>query len=118
MEPMKFLRRVIPIAAMPYEIIGEMRQQMRGEREGFPQIVYTANLFGVLALRAALNVLAGKPTRGRVMVDTHKVLRPLPDRLRLGVSRWIGLAGLANDFYLGQGRKGSAQKRRSAMEQR
>ena len=52
MEPMAFLERLIPIAAIPYEMIEELRRQVRKEREGFPQIVYTANLFGVLAAEA------------------------------------------------------------------
>ena len=58
-EPFTFLRRVIPIRAIPYEIIDELRRQFRGEAKGFPQIVYTAQLFGVLALPAALELLAG-----------------------------------------------------------
>ena len=43
MEPMTFLRRVIPIRAISYEIIEELRRQLRGERQGFPQVVYTAS---------------------------------------------------------------------------
>ncbi|MCI0439799.1 MAG: ThiF family adenylyltransferase, partial [Chloroflexi bacterium] len=55
MQPMEFLRKVVPIAAIPYEMITELGRQVRGERQGFPQIVYTSHLFGVLALRATLD---------------------------------------------------------------
>jgi len=94
LEPMQFLRRVIPIPAISYEVIGELHRQLKGESEGFPQVVYTANLFSVLALRATLNILAGKPVKRRVMIDSHNVLRPLPEKLKVLAERGAGLAGL------------------------
>src|SRR5437762_2127940 len=59
LQPLDFLRRVVPNAAIPYEMFAEMRRQLQGEREGFPQLVSTANLFSALALRAVLGLLAG-----------------------------------------------------------
>ena len=87
LEPMAFLRRVIPVAAIPYEMIAELRRQLRHEQHGFPQIVYTANLFGVLALPAALDLLAGRRTRNRLIVDVPTLLRPRPTRLRFLLAR-------------------------------
>jgi len=98
MEPMEFLQRIIPMAAISYEIISELRRQLRGEREGFPQIVYTANLFGVLALPATLNLLTGSPVRRRVIVDVPTLLRPKSTRLRLMFARLAGLYRLNNEF--------------------
>ena len=97
-EPMVFLSRVVPIKAIPYEIIPELRRQIRGERSGFPQIVYTSHLFGVLALRAIMDILAGRPVRRRVIVDVNDLMRPLGERVRTGVARLGGLYALNNEF--------------------
>ncbi|HUZ02367.1 MAG TPA: ThiF family adenylyltransferase [Thermomicrobiaceae bacterium] len=97
-EPMAFLRRVIPIAAVPLEIIDELQQQLRGARDGFPQIVYTANLFGVVALQAILDILSGRPVRRQVIVDVPTLLRPRSTRLRVMAARLYGLYHLNNDF--------------------
>jgi len=107
-EPLDFLHRVIPLAAIPYELIPELRLQIRGERQGFPQIVYTANLFGVLALPAALDLLAGRPVRRRVILDVPSALRPWPQRLRLGLARLVDLYRLNNEFRR-QRRAGTAK---------
>jgi ThiF family len=80
LEPFEFLARVIPFTVIPIEIIPELERQVRGEGGGFPQLVYTANLFGVLAVRAAMDILAGRPTRKRVVVDANAVLRPASQR--------------------------------------
>lgn len=96
--PMVFLQKVVPIAALPHEIIGTLHEQLTGEREGFPQVVYTANLFGVLAQRAALDILAGRPVKRQVIVDTHRVLRPPREKLRVGLVRLKGLYHLNNEF--------------------
>jgi len=97
-EPMVFLQRIIPIAALPYEFIGELRRQLKGEREGVPQVVYTADLFGVLAQRASLDILAGRPLKRQVIIDSHQVLRPPREKLRVGLARVKGLYHLNNDF--------------------
>jgi tRNA threonylcarbamoyladenosine dehydratase len=97
-NPMGFLRRVVPIAALPYEIIGELMRQLRGERTGFPQIVYTANLFGVITLPAVLDLLVNRPVRRRVIVDVPTLLRPQASRMRVMAARWTGLYQLNNEF--------------------
>jgi molybdopterin/thiamine biosynthesis adenylyltransferase len=106
LEPIQFLRRVIPIPAISYEVIGELHRQLQGKSDGFPQVVYTANLFSVLALRAALNLLSGKPVKRQVMIDSHNVLRPLPEKLKVLAARGAGLAGLWIAFQ----RRGSAPR--------
>ena len=80
LEPFEFLARVIPFTVIPIEIIPELERQVRGEGGGFPQLVYTANLFGVLAVRAAMDILAGRPTRKRIVVDANAALRPASQR--------------------------------------
>lgn len=76
LEPFEFLARVIPFTVIPIEIIPELERQVRGEGGGFPQLVYTANLFGVLATRATIDILAGRPVRKRVVIDADAALRP------------------------------------------
>ena len=79
-EPFEFLARTIPFTAIPIEIIPELERQVRGEGGGFPQLVYTANLFGVLAVRAVMDIVADRPVRKRVIVDANAVLRPRSQR--------------------------------------
>ena len=52
------------------------RRVKAGEGAGFPQLVYTANLFGVLAVRAAMDILSGRPVRKRV-VASRTLARPV-----------------------------------------
>lgn len=97
-EPMDFLARVIPKIAIPYEILPELGRQIRGEREGFPQIVYTAHLFGVLASRAAIDVLCGYPVRKRMMVDVNALMRPAGAKLKVQASRLVEMVKLNQEF--------------------
>ena len=94
LEPFEFLARVIPFTAIPIEIIPELERQVRGEGSGFPQLVYTANLFGVLAVRAAMDILAGRPVRKRVIFDANAALRPRSQRPGLEASRLRALLKL------------------------
>ena len=112
LEPFEFLARVIPFTVIPIEIIPELERQVRGEGGGFPQLVYTANLFGVLAVRAAMDILAGRPTRKRVVVDANAVLRPASQRpgieaKRLAVAPAPEQAG--EGATQGRGRRARAQ---------
>lgn len=94
LEPFEFLARVVPFTAIPIEIIPELERQVRGEGAGFPQLVYTANLFGVLAVRAAMDILAGRPVRKRVIVDANAELRPRSQRPGLEATRLRALLRL------------------------
>jgi hypothetical protein len=60
--------------------------------------VYTSHLFGVLALRAIMDLLAGRPVRRRVIVDVNDLMRPFGTRLRTRVARLGGLYALNNEF--------------------
>ena len=75
-----------------------MRSQIRGETSGFPQVVYTCHLFGVLATRAVLDVLARRPVRPRTMVDVNDILRPVGERARVFAARVFGLLQLNSEF--------------------
>jgi molybdopterin/thiamine biosynthesis adenylyltransferase len=100
-QPFDFLYRVIiswPVPPLPLEIIPVLRSQIRGESSGFPQIVYTCHLFGVLATRAVLDVLAGRPVRPKTLVDVDDVLRPPGERARVFMKRVRGLIQLNSEF--------------------
>lgn len=88
LQPFEFLARVIPVSGIPIEMIPELRKQLAGESKGFPQLVYTAHLFGVLSVRAVLDILSGRPIRKRVIVDADKLLRPTGHKLRVESKRW------------------------------
>jgi molybdopterin/thiamine biosynthesis adenylyltransferase len=100
-SPIDFLYKVIvswPLPPLPNEIIPVLRSQIRGETSGFPQIVYTCHLFGVLATRAVLDVLAGRPVRPKTMIDVNDILRPAGEQARVLVERVRGLLQLNGEF--------------------
>ena len=100
-QPIEFLYKIIiswPVPPLPNEIIPVMSKMIRGEISGFPQIVYTCHLFGVLATRAVLDLLAGRPVRSKTLVDVDDVLRPERERVRVFVQRVRGLLQLNGEF--------------------
>jgi hypothetical protein len=94
-DPMRFLGRVVPLRALPAEIFPELRRRQAGQADFFPQLVYTALLFGALAPRMAVDLLAGRPVRRCVIVDAHNLPRTPGGRLRAGLARASGLAQMA-----------------------
>jgi hypothetical protein len=94
-DPLRFLARVVPLRALPAEIFPELRRQQSGQAVPFPQLAYSALLFGALAPRLAIDMLAGRPVRRRIIVDAHDLPRTPSARLRAGWARAAGLARLA-----------------------
>ena len=103
--PLQFLARVVPRSAIPLEIVPELLRQVAGTSEGFPQLVYAADLFGVLAARATVELLAGRRVRSPVVVDVHQVLRPTSHRFKATVLRAAALIRLQRQIF--QARRGS-----------
>jgi hypothetical protein len=94
-DPLRFLARVVPLRALPAEIFPELRRQQSGQAASFPQLAYSALLFGALAPRLAIDMLAGRPVRRRIIIDAHDLPRTTSARLRAGWARAAGLARLA-----------------------
>lgn len=94
-DPLRFLAKVVPLRALPAEIFPELRRQRSGEATCFPQLVYSALLFGALAPRVAIDLLAGRPVRHRIIVDAHDLPRTSAARWRAGRRRVGGLARMA-----------------------
>jgi predicted ThiF/HesA family dinucleotide-utilizing enzyme len=95
LDPLRFLARVVPLRAVPVEMFGELRRQLSGQSTAFPQLVYSAHLFGVLACRVALDLLAGRPVRHRIAVDVHTLTRTGWQRWRSRVSRLAELVRIS-----------------------
>lgn len=91
LEPLEFLARVVPLTALPCEIFPELERRLRGGSDGFPQVIYSAQLFGVIAPRLSLDLLAGRPVRRRIVVDVHDLPRPLTARCRVQIARLAAL---------------------------
>jgi predicted ThiF/HesA family dinucleotide-utilizing enzyme len=95
LDPLQFLARVVPLRALPVEIFPELRRQQANQGTAFPQLVYSARMFGVLGSRLALDLLAGRPVRRRIVVDVNNLPRPLGARWRTGCARTAALARMA-----------------------
>jgi len=101
--PMAFLAGVVPRRAIPVEMVPELRELVAGRRDGFPQLVYAADLFGVLGARAVLDVLAGRRVCSPAIVDVHQVLRPRLHRWLASIRRVIGLVRLLPSILRARG---------------
>jgi hypothetical protein len=97
-DPQDFLLRIVPALYVPLEMVAPARELVSGARLHSPQIAYTAQLFGVLAARVTLDLLAGRPVRGKIGVDVHDVVRPLAERARVQVARLVAMARLYDEL--------------------
>jgi hypothetical protein len=59
------------------------------------QLAWSAQLFGVLASRVALDLLAGRAVRRRIVVDVHPSTRPGRQRWRIRLARLGELARMS-----------------------
>jgi hypothetical protein len=94
LEPMRFLARVLPLRALPAEIFPVLARQRAGAGESFPQLVYSARLFGVIASRVVVDLLAGRRVRRRILLDVHDLARPPLARWRVAARRNAALVGM------------------------
>ena len=95
LDPLRFLARVVPMRALPVEIFPELHRQQAEQDTTFPQLVYSARMFGVLAPRLALDLLAGRAVRHRIVVDVNDLPRPLRARWQAKWARAAALLRLA-----------------------
>lgn len=92
LEPMRFLSRVLPLRALPAEIFPILDRRRADANEPFPQLVYSARMFGVIAPRLVLDLLAERPVRRRILVDVHHLTRTRSARVRATLARTVALA--------------------------
>lgn len=107
--PLEFLARVVPLRALPYEIFPELERRLRGASDGFPQVVYSAQLFGVIAARVVLDLLAGRPVRRQIVVDVHRLPRPLAARCRMELARLAALVRVSRSARAYRARSGGLE---------
>ncbi len=91
LEPMPFLQKIIPFTKLPFEIIEIMEFQYANPEAGFPQVVYTAVLYGAMALRTGIDVLMGRPVKHIISFDLNDAPRPLEEKIKIFFMRYIGL---------------------------
>lgn len=68
------LRQVIPLKAMPVDLLKSL--PAIDQEDGFPQLAYTALLFGAAASRIVLCLLCGQPVAKDVVLDLHTDVMP------------------------------------------
>jgi hypothetical protein len=70
------LLRVVPRELIPAELIADVQAHRDDPDYSLPQLVYTSLLFGVLASRYVVEVLAGRPVRDELVLDVHRLVSP------------------------------------------
>lgn len=81
LEPLRVLRALVPLRALPDEIFAVLEDRRRRPEEGWPQLAMTSALLGPLVVAYVLRLLAGRPVRRSVRVDLLDLVRPAPRRL-------------------------------------
>lgn len=76
LRPMGFLSRVLPLRALPMEALPILARQRAETAEPFSQLVYNARMFGAIAARLVLDLLAERPVRRQILVDVQRLTRP------------------------------------------
>jgi hypothetical protein len=72
----ELLVRVVRRDLIPADLIADVVAHRGDPGYSLPQLVYTSHLFGVLAARYTVEVLAGHPVRDEVLIDVHTAVRP------------------------------------------
>jgi len=81
LEPLRVLRALVPLHALPEEIFMVLEDRRRHPDDGWPQLAMTSGLLGPLAVAYVLRLLDGRPVRRSVRVDVLDVVRPPAHRL-------------------------------------
>ncbi|WP_328914605.1 MULTISPECIES: ThiF family adenylyltransferase [unclassified Streptomyces] len=68
------LLRVIPREIVPADLIADVTAHRDEPEYSVPQLVYASHLFGVVAARYVVEILAGNPVRDAVTVDVHSLV--------------------------------------------
>jgi tRNA threonylcarbamoyladenosine dehydratase len=70
------LLKVIPREVLPADLVADVRAHRDEQDYSVPQLVYASHLFGVLAARYVVDILAGRPVREELTVDVHSLVSP------------------------------------------
>jgi molybdopterin-synthase adenylyltransferase len=72
----QILQRLVPARYVPLEMLTIARAALTDPDFSFPQLVYAADLFGVLATYVVSRFLVGRPVREHIYVDVQQTARP------------------------------------------
>jgi tRNA threonylcarbamoyladenosine dehydratase len=81
LEPLRALRALVPLHALPDEIFAVLEDRRRHPDDGWPQLAMTSALLGPLVVAYVLRLLDGRSVRRSVRLDVLDVVRPPAHRL-------------------------------------
>lgn len=90
--PLAVLAKLIPLRHVPTEMLENLRDNLGDPQYSIPQLAYAASLFGALASRMVVEVIAGGRVRQETVVDIHSLVRT-PGARAAGVVRRIKVLG-------------------------
>lgn len=78
MDPADFVYKTVPLSIYPYEILDVLWEKVgKAKVDAFPQLIYTAQLYGSMALATAIALLQNKPVKPVIYFDVNNAARPL-----------------------------------------
>ncbi|WP_108719397.1 ThiF family adenylyltransferase [Miniimonas sp. S16] len=75
------LRRIVPLRTVPVEMFVSARASLADPDAPLSQLVYTSLLFGALASRIVVDLLAGERVRRHTVIDAHHAVRTAGRRM-------------------------------------
>lgn len=92
--PTDALARLIPVWAIPYEMLGEIERLQDEPGASISQLGCAADLFGALSVPLILELLARRPVKHSYMLDLKDPALPIATRAGRCVATLMGLARL------------------------
>jgi molybdopterin/thiamine biosynthesis adenylyltransferase len=92
--PMHALARLVPLLAIPYELLEEIERLQDDPGASISQLGCTADLFGALTVPLSIELLAGRRVRGSYVIDLKDAALPLSARLARKAATLLGLGRL------------------------
>jgi len=91
-DPLRLLRALVPLTALPHEIFAVLKDQRVHPEKGWPQLAMTSGALGPLVVAYVLRLLCDRPVRRSVRVDALDTVRPLAWRMLHRRRRDLSLA--------------------------
>ena len=75
--PMEALRLLVPVRAIPMDMVEEIERLLDNPGESISQLGCTADLFGALSAPLVIELLAERPVRREMLVDLKEAVLPV-----------------------------------------
>jgi molybdopterin/thiamine biosynthesis adenylyltransferase len=92
--PMHALARLVPLWAIPYELLEEIERLQDDPGASISQLGCTADLFGALTVPLSIELLAGRGVRRSYVIDLKEAALPLAARVARRLATLVGLGRL------------------------